>query len=163
MLNLVALIFIAVFLVVWIMLCVRGYDFNTPYYVNSVTRLELQLLKVNLITRLIAVGSVAVTCFALSATSYFVDMAHSKYVFNPKELPYTDLIHLILLFLAMFTFAANSIYQKGLTQLGYQKANPSQNIVKSVKKFNVLFNVGVILFALCFDAQLIYRALNINI
>lgn len=116
-----------------------------------------------MITRLIAVGSVAVTCFVLSATSYFIDMTHSKYVFNPKELPYTDLLHLILIFLAIFTLAANSIYQKALTQLAYQKANPSQNIVKSVKKFNVLFNLGVILFALCFDVQLIYRALNINI
>lgn len=163
MLNLIALLFIAVFLVGWLIMCVRGYSFETPYYVNSINRLELRLLRINMITRLVAVGSVAFTCLVLSAASYFIDMAYAKYVFNPIELPYTDLIHLSLLFVAMFTLTANSIYQKAFTQLVYQRANPSLNIVKRVKRFNVFFNMGVILFALCLDIQFFYRAFNINI
>lgn len=163
MLNLIALVFIAVLLLAWLIMCVRGYEFEVPYYVNSINRLELHILKMNMITRLIAVGSVALTCLVLSAASYFIDIAYSKYVFNPIELPYTDLIHLSMLFVAMFTFAANLIYQKALTQLVYQRANPSLSIVKRVKKFNVLFNMGIILFALCLDLHLFYRAFNINI
>lgn len=148
---------------VWVMVCVKGYDFEIPNFVNSIMRLELQILKVNMIIRLIAVGSVAVTCFVLSAAAYFIDMSYTKYVFSPTELPYTDLFQLSLLILAMFIFAANSIYQKALTQLTYQRANPSINIVNRAKRFNVLFNIGVILFAVCLDIQLIYTALNINI
>lgn len=163
MLNLIALLFIAVFLVGWLIMCVRGYSFETPYYVNSIKRLELRLLRINMITRLVAVGSVAFTCLVLSAASYFIDMAYAKYVFNPIELPYTDLIHLSLLFVAMFTLTANSIYQKAFTQLVYQRANPSLNIVKRVKRFNVFFNMGVIIFALCLDLHFFYRAFNINI
>ena len=163
MLNLIALLFIAVFLVGWLIMCVRGYSFETPYYVNSINRLELRLLRINMITRLVAVGSVAFTCLVLTAASYFIDMAYAKYVFNPIELPYTDLIHLSLLFVAMFTLTANSIYQKAFTQLVYQRANPSLNIVKRVKRFNVCFNMGVILFALCLNIQFFYRAFNLNI
>lgn len=163
MLNLIALVFIAVFLVGWLIMCVRGYNFETPYYVNSINRLELRLLRINMITRLVAVGSVAFTCLVLSAVSYFIDMAYSKHVFNPVELPLTDLIHLIMLLVAMFTFAANLIYQTALTQVVHQKANPSLSIVERVKRFNLLFNIGVILFALCLDLQFIYRAFNINI
>lgn len=163
MLNLIALLFIAVFLVGWLIMCVRGYSFETPYYVNSINRLELRLLRINMITRLVAVGSVAFTCLVLSAASYFIDMAYAKYVFNPIELPYTDLIHLSLLFVALFNLTANSIYQKAFTQLVYQRANPSLNIVKRVKRFNVFFNMGVILFALCLDLHFFYRAFNINI
>lgn len=163
MLNLIALLFIAIFLVGWLIMCVRGYSFETPYYVNSINRLELRLLRINMITRLVAVGSVAFTCLVLSAASYFIDMAYAKYVFNPIELPYTDLIHLSLLFVALFTLTANSIYQKAFTQLVYQRANPSLNIVKRVKRFNVFFNMGVILFALCLDLHFFYRAFNINI
>ena len=163
MLNLIALLFIAVFLVGWLIMCVRGYSFETPYYVNSINRLELRLLRINMITRLVAVGSVAFTCLVLSAASYFIDMAYAKYVFNPIELPYTDLIHLSLLFVALFTLTANSIYQKAFTQLVYQRANPSLNIVKRVKRFNVFFNMGVILFAFCLDLHFFYRAFNINI
>ena len=163
MLNLIALLFIAVFLVGWLIMCVRGYSFETPYYVNSINRLELRLLRINMITRLVAVGSVAFTCLVLSAASYFIDMAYAEYVFNPIELPYTDLIHLSLLFVALFTLTANSIYQKAFTQLVYQRANPSLNIVKRVKRFNVFFNMGVILFALCLDLHFFYRAFNLNI
>lgn len=163
MLNLIALLFIAVFLVGWLIMCVRGYSFETPYFVNSINRLELRLLRINMITRLVAVGSVAFTCLVLSAASYFIDMAYAEYVFNPIELPYTDLIHLSLLFVAMFTLTANSIYQKAFTQLVYQRANPSLNIVKRVKRFNVFFNMGVILFALCLNIQFFYRAFNLNI
>lgn len=163
MLNLFALLLITVFLVAWMIMVAWDYEFKTPYYLNSINRLELHILKINMITRLVAVGSVAFTCMVLAVAAYFVDIAYSRYVFNPIKLPYTDLINLSLLFIAMFIFATNSIYHKALNQIVYQKANPSLSIVKRAKKFNVLFNMGIILFALCLDIQLFYRAFNINI
>lgn len=154
---------IGLFLVWWVIVCVRGYDFATPQLVNSINRLELNFLKRNMIIRLVAVGSVAITCFMLFTASIFIEGVNINYVFNPIRLAYNDLIHFCLLFIALFTFGVNSIYQKALTQLIYQKANPSLNTVEKVKLFNFLFNAGVMLFALCLDIQLIYRALSSNI
>lgn len=147
----------------WVIVCVRGYDFATPQLVNSINRLELNFLKRNMIIRLVAVGSVAITCFMLFTASIFIEGVNINYVFNPIRLAYNDLIHFCLLFIALLTFGVNSIYQKALTQLIYQKANPSLNTVEKVKLFNFLFNAGVMLFALCLDIQLIYRALSSNI
>lgn len=99
----------------------------------------------------------------LFTASIFIEGVNINYVFNPIRLAYNDLIHFCLLFIALLTFGVNSIYQKALTQLIYQKANPSLNTVEKVKLFNFLFNAGVMLFALCLDIQLIYRALSSNI
>lgn len=145
------------------MICAWGYDFETPHFVSSVNRIESHILKVNMITRLIAVGSVALTCFVLSAFAYFIDISYTEYIFKSVELPYSDFIKLGFCILALLIATASLIYQRALTQLNYQKANLSIHVVNRAKKFNLLFNIGVILFALCLDMQIVYAALYINI
>lgn len=160
MLNLLLLSFVSVFLVVWIVVSFKSFDFNSPVYASSITRLQLQLWRSNFIAKQIAVGSVAITFNVILILAIFVDKNYSEQIFRGPSLPYSDVFVLLLLCFGGLTLFAHSITQKTLSQLETQKANLSATLVDKVKRFNQMFNFGVVCFGLILVLQLVYKSIN---
>lgn len=161
MLNLFLLAFIPAFLVLWLIVSIKSYDFGDMVYASAINRLEVEILKSNIVARQIAVSLVAVAHLIILLLAIFVNKSYPNYIFNPQSLPYSDHLLGMLVVTGFLTMFASQISQKALNQLLFQKENLSFSIVQRAKKFNRLFNFGVVLFSVCLVLQLAYKALNV--
>lgn len=161
MLNLILLVFIPAFLTVWLVVSIKSSDFGDMVHASAINRLEVNILKSNIFARQIAVTLVLISHLILLVLAIFVNQSYSDSIFNPQDLPYSDYLLTLLVITGFLTIMANSISQKALNQLSFQKENLSFKLVQRAKKFNVLFNIGVVAFATCLVLQLAYKAINV--
>ncbi|EOZ8645529.1 hypothetical protein ACQWTT_001280 [Acinetobacter baumannii] len=160
MLNLFLLSFICIFLIIWIVVSIKSFDFSNHVYASSITRLQLQLWKSNFIAKQIAVGLVAITFVGIWLLAIFVDRSYSDQIFRGPQLPYSDLFVLLLISFGVLTLFSHSITQKTLSQLETQKANLSAILVDKVKRSNQIFNFSIVGFGVTLVLQIAYKTIN---
>lgn len=146
---------------VWLVISIKSSDFGDMVYASAINRLEVNILKSNILARQIAVSLVLISHLIVLALAIFVNESYSDYIFNPQNLPYSDYLLALLIITGFLTMFANSLSQKALNQLSFQKENLSFSLVQRAKKFNTLFNIGVVSFATCLVLQLAYKAVNV--
>lgn len=161
MINLVLITFLIICLSGWTIFSFLTLPNLHLKYANSINRLEVEVMRSRVISKLIAVLIVALTYFTVLILALFVNKSYAEGLFKPIELPYNELISGTMVLLGLSILLSNWVCQKAFNQLSFQKSNLSFVLVQKLKTANTFSNFAILSFGLVWVLQITYKAFNI--